>query len=45
MILNTLRISFYSMLMISLHMSDNGAGVNRALRDIQDSHYRHTGAL
>lgn len=26
-------------------MSDNGAGVNRALRDIQDSHYRHTGAL
>jgi len=44
--LNTIRFSFYAMLMVSLHVMDTGAGIHSTLRQIKDlQHYRHTGVL
>jgi hypothetical protein len=44
--LNTVRFSFYALLMMSLHAMDSGAGVHSALRQIKElQHYRETGIL
>ncbi len=43
--ITAIRFSFYAMLMVSLHIMDSGAGIHSALRQIKDSHYRHTGVL
>lgn len=44
--LNAVRISFYGMLLVSLHLMDSGAGIHSTLRQIKDlQHYRHTGVL
>lgn len=43
--INAVRLSFYTMMMIALHTTDNGAGINRFLRDIQQTQYIHTGVL
>jgi len=45
MMINAVRLSFYTMMMIALHTTDNGAGINRFLRDIQQTQYIHTGVL
>jgi len=40
------RFGFYTMLMISLHTLDSGAGIMSALRNHEgSSHYRQTGEL
>ena len=39
------RFSFYTLLMLSLHTLDSGAGIMSALRNYEHSHYRHTGEL
>jgi len=41
---NTIRITFYTMLMIALHTMESGAGISRVLRDLQQTHI-HTGVL
>jgi len=46
MMIKTIRLSFYSMLMVSLHIMDNGgAGIYSTLRQVQQSQIRHTGVL
>ena len=47
MVIDTkVRFSFYTMLMISLHTLDSGAGIMSALRNYEGtSHYRQTGKL
>jgi hypothetical protein len=42
--INTVRLFFYTMMMIALHTTDNGAGINRVLREIQNT-YTYTGKL
>ena len=43
--LNAVRLTFYTMMMIALHTTDGGgAGINRVLREIQNT-YTYTGKL
>ena len=42
--LNAVRLTFYTMMMIALHTTDGGAGIHRVLREIQNT-YTYTGKL